>query len=108
MSHKDLRKLVREKLAKLITAEPLDLSAINAMVAVLHAPLQSGDQRDYDAEPRAQIDSLSYEQLLAMWRFAPLGDIRFQGEHGEYIRQRMAELRKQGVDTVAASKKVGW
>ena len=48
MSHKDLRKLVREKLAKLITAEPLDLSAINAMVAVLHAQLQSGDQRDQD------------------------------------------------------------
>ena len=49
-----------------------------------------------------------YEQLLRLWRFAPIGDNRMQGEAGEQIQSRMIELRKIGADPVTASKKVGW
>lgn len=63
---------------------------------------------DLTAERKAHIDSLSYEQLLSHWRFAPVGDRWFQGETGTYWGERMAELRKQGADHVGASKALGW
>lgn len=62
-------------------------------------------------ERKAHIDSLSYEQLLSRWRFAPIGDPWFQDETGDYWAQRMKELRSQpGGDGqhVAASKSIGW
>lgn len=52
-------------------------------------------------ENKAKIDSRSYEQLLGLWRFAPLGDPWFQGETGEYWSKRMS-------DHVGASKHLGW
>jgi hypothetical protein len=64
---------------------------------------------DLTAENKNHIDSLSYEELLSHWRFAPSGDKWFQGETGEYWGKRMAELKASGqVDHVAASKNVGW
>ena len=57
---------------------------------------------------KQEIDDLSYEQLLFEWRFAPIGDRRFQGETGEYWGKRMAALKEQGADHVDASKRVGW
>lgn len=54
------------------------------------------------------IDSLSYQQLLERWRFAPIGDPWFQGETGEYWKRRMKELRDKGANHVQASKTIGW
>jgi len=60
------------------------------------------------AENKERIDSMTYEQLLSRWRFAAVGDVWFQGETGDYWAKRMRELREQGVDHVAASKRLGW
>jgi len=57
---------------------------------------------------KAEIDEMSYVDLLREWRFAAIGDPRFQGPSGLYWRKRMQELRRQGTDHVAASKAVGW
>jgi hypothetical protein len=60
---------------------------------------------------KEHIDSLSYEQLLSHWRFAPAGDPWFEGETGNYWSERMKFLRSQpnGNDQhVAASKSIGW
>ena len=57
------------------------------------------------------IDSLSYEELLRQWRFAPVGNLWFQGETGEYWSKRMGDLRGEagGNDRhVKASKAIGW
>ena len=57
------------------------------------------------------IDSLSYQSLLGLWRFAPAGDPWFTTETGEYWGKRMAELRNQpgGQERhIAASKDLGW
>ena len=59
-------------------------------------------------EQKTYIDSLSYEEMLRRWRFAPVGDPIFQGEAGDYFAARMAELRAQGSDHVGASKRIGW
>lgn len=59
-------------------------------------------------ENKARIDVMSYAELLQHWRFAPIGDPWFQGETGDYWADRMAQLRQQGADHVAASKRVGW
>jgi hypothetical protein len=63
---------------------------------------------DLTPKNKAHIDSLSYEQLLSHWRFAPVGDPWFQGETGDYWKKRMSELRAQGADHVGASKRLGW
>ncbi len=62
-------------------------------------------------EMKARIDAMTYEQLLAKWRFAPIGDPMFQGDTGDYYGKRMAEMRAEpGGNTrhVAASKHIGW
>ena len=59
-------------------------------------------------ENKKHIDSLSYEQLLQKWRFAPSGDKWFTGETGKYWGERMNELKAQGADHVGASKRIGW
>ena len=49
-------------------------------------------------------------QILRIWRFAPLGDLRLQGEEGRQLTARMHELKaKLGQEAwTAASKEVGW
>ena len=62
-------------------------------------------------ERKQYIDGLSYIDLLSKWRFAPIGDLLFEGETGEYLKNRMSEMASQpgGNDMhVAASKKLGW
>jgi len=60
-------------------------------------------------ERKKEIDSMSYESLLSAWRFAPAGDLRFQGETGKYWGKRMAEVRENDRgEAVAASKRIGW
>lgn len=62
-------------------------------------------------EMKARIDEMSYEALLSMWRYAPVGDPLFQGDTGDYFGERMKELRSQpGGDArhVSASKSIGW
>ena len=65
---------------------------------------------DLTPETKAQIDAMSYEDMLRLWRFAPVGD-PFAGETGtaaDYFVKRMSELRTQGADHLGASKKIGW
>ena len=57
---------------------------------------------------KQQIDSWSYQELLAKWRFTPIGSPLFQGVVGDYVQKRMLELERAGADHVAASKAVGW
>ena len=59
---------------------------------------------------KKHIDSLSYEQLLSKWRFAPMGDPWFQGETGEYWSSTMNKARKEigQVEAVNVSKDIGW
>lgn len=60
-------------------------------------------------EAQAEIDALSYEQLLSAWRFAKSGDIRFQGARGIYWLVRLVELQAADpAGAVAASKNIGW
>lgn len=59
-------------------------------------------------ERKARIDAMTYEELLRHWRFAPAGDPWFQGETAAYWEGRMAQLRRDGADHVAASKAIGW
>ena len=61
-------------------------------------------------EVKAEIDAMTYEQLLRQWRFSPLGDPIFQGDRGSYFADRMSELRRKiGPEAaVQASKNVGW
>ncbi len=59
-------------------------------------------------DAKQTIDRMSYHQLLCQWRFAPLGDTWFQGETGDYWKQRMDMLQKEGVDHTAVSKSIGW
>ncbi len=59
-------------------------------------------------ENKAIIDGKTYEELLRHWRNAPVGDVWFRGATGDYWAIRMAELRINGADHVAASKAIGW
>lgn len=60
-------------------------------------------------ENKDYIDSLSYESLLSHWRFAPSGNVWFQGETGSYWAARMKQIREQDNDMhVSASKRIGW
>jgi hypothetical protein len=66
---------------------------------------------DLTPKNKEHIDSLSYEELLSHWRFAPAGDPWFQGETGTYWYDRMSTLRNApgGNDEhVSASKSIGW
>lgn len=61
-------------------------------------------------EQQAEIDALSLEAMLRIWRFGrtdtqPL----LNGKAGEYLQQRMFGWRNRDNDAwVAASKAVGW
>jgi hypothetical protein len=57
-------------------------------------------------EDKARIDSMSHLELCKLWRFAPIGDERLQGESGEYIRVRLFE--HFGGFSPEISKLIGW
>jgi hypothetical protein len=46
-------------------------------------------------ENKKYIDSMSYEELLRIWRFAPTGSEWFQTETGEYWSKRMQDLKSK-------------
>ncbi len=56
------------------------------------------------------IDSASYEALLHHWRFAPAGDLFFQGEIGNYYTKVMTKRRSEisNDEYVKVSKTIGW
>ena len=59
---------------------------------------------------KEQIDALSYEEILRLWRFHPVGDPMFQGDDGEYLvktfYRKKAEISSE--EHTAISKRVGW
>lgn len=59
---------------------------------------------------KAKIDKMTYKHMLHEWRFAPSGDILFQGETGAYFQKIMAEKRKQLMEGEHSdiSKEIGW
>jgi len=61
-------------------------------------------------EIKKQIDEMTYESMLSLWRFAPVGHPMFQGETGDYYAKVMREKAAKITDSerVAASKLVGW
>lgn len=60
-------------------------------------------------ELKKEIDSMSYIDMLAQWRFYPMGYELFQDESGEYFSNRLFALRDAYPDAaVAASKSIGW
>jgi hypothetical protein len=63
-----------------------------------------------EQEMKAFIDTASYEQLLQMNRFEPLGSKWMCGEVGQHFAHRFAELKSTMTDgeLVGASKAVGW
>lgn len=65
---------------------------------------------DLTSANKAHIDSLSYKSLLSRWRFAPMDDLWFQGETGDYWGERMKELRNNmnNSEHVRTSKSIGW
>lgn len=56
-------------------------------------------------ELKVMIDNMSQEELCRQWRFAKLGNIYFQGDTGEYFKERM--MMKGGF-TPEISKRLGW
>ncbi len=56
------------------------------------------------------IDNASYESLLSRWRMAPAGSPWFQGDVGQYYKERMAAKRDEvgPGEHVRASKSIGW
>jgi len=57
------------------------------------------------------IDSLSYYELLNLWRFAPSDNPWFGGETGIYWSNRMEELRNEPGGSelhTRVSKLIGW
>lgn len=63
-----------------------------------------------DRDTKKQIDDMSYETMLSLWRNSPLGHYMFQGEIGEYYSKIMNKKRNEVGQAahVAASKSIGW
>jgi hypothetical protein len=60
-------------------------------------------------QAKKDIDNLSHYELLKRWRFAPMGDLFFQGEIGKYWGERMQQLRdRDPAQAVRDSKSIGW
>jgi hypothetical protein len=61
-------------------------------------------------QEKLKISQMSYQELLQIWRFAKSGDIRLQGELGNYFADIMnfkkAELSVD--EQVRISKLIGW
>lgn len=59
-------------------------------------------------QDKAWIDNASYETLLQRWRFAPVGDLMFTGDTGEYYAQVMKSKREAHPNPPQVSKNLGW
>lgn len=63
--------------------------------------------RGLTPELKKQIEALSYEDMLRIWRFEPSGHPLLIGEVGEYFSLQM-DLKRESVDYVEVSKRVGF
>ena len=59
---------------------------------------------------RESIDTMSYEDMLRLYRFEPIGSKLFTSDIGAYFMDRFDYLRDTVSlqERVAASKNVGW
>jgi hypothetical protein len=72
---------------------------LEPLVSYAEISLSSGGgEMDLTPENKAIIDAKSHRDLLGMIRFSPTGDPWFQGETGDYILKRRAELRDKDPD----------
>ena len=57
-----------------------------------------------------EIDVMSYETMLRLNRFEPLGAELFMGEYGKYFSDSMIKKRKEVGDAehTRISKEIGW
>lgn len=63
-----------------------------------------------ESEMKKWIDEASYRDLLARWRFDPVGSPWFQGEIGKYYAEIMNQ-KKSAIsheEQVQVSKELGW
>jgi len=63
-----------------------------------------------DAKTKKEIDEMSYESMLSLWRNARAGHPYFMGETGEYFSKVMHEkaAKISDAEKVATSKRIGW
>ena len=54
------------------------------------------------------IDKMTYNQMLGLWRFEPIGSLWFQGEVGDYFKEKFAEKREPTDLTKFSKEKIGW
>ena len=68
------------------------------------------DRGTLDDKTKAEIDAMSYERMLSLQRFAPMGHPMFQGDTGDYFGKRMAAKKSEvgQAEHVRASKSIGW
>lgn len=61
-------------------------------------------------EVMAEIDSMSYEEMLRLWRYAEVGHPLFAGEVGGYFGDKMWEKKAKVSlkDRSMISKKIDW
>ena len=60
-------------------------------------------------ELKKQIDGMTYESMLRLNRFAPVGTPMFSTETGRYFLKVMAEKKcDDPAAAIAASKRIGW
>ena len=59
-------------------------------------------------ETKEWIDNASYEELLSRLRFAPPGDMLFQGRTGSYYFEVMKKKSISVYEHIAISKRMGW
>ncbi len=63
-----------------------------------------------DPSTKEIIDSMDYEHMLRVWRFAPIGADLLCGEVGDYFKRVLLEKKNMLLhdDQVRTSKIVGW
>jgi hypothetical protein len=69
-----------------------------------------GTMSEMSDDTKARIDAMGYEEMLRLWRNAPVGHPMFQGATGDYFGKRMQEKKTEvgGDEAVRASKNIGW
>jgi hypothetical protein len=57
-----------------------------------------------------KIDSMDYQSMLELWRFAEIGHPYFTGEIGDYFAQSMSRKKSEldSGECSAISKAIGW
>ena len=58
---------------------------------------------------KKELEAMSYEEMLRLWRFSEIGDKRFVGKDGKRFSDVMRRKREADLyEAVKISKKVGW